>query len=90
MAAATVAALEDRGLDVVEVGLEGDGRVAVARAPGDFLQLGDTWAIAQVPGARAGAPDRVLVFRGTNGAPARYADALSATRPATLLAPSGG
>lgn len=90
VAAATVAALEDRGLDVVEVGLEGDGTVAVARAPGDFLQLGDTWAIARVPGARAGAPDRVLVFRGTNGAPARYADALSATRPATLLAPRGG
>lgn len=90
VAAATIAALEARGLDVVEVGLEGDGRAAIARAQGDFLQLGDTWAIAQVPGARAGAADRVLVFRGTNGAPARYADALSATRPATLLAPRGG
>jgi len=87
IAAATVAALQARGLDVVEVGLEGDGTAAIARANGDFLQLGDTWAIARVPGARAGAPDRVLVLRGTNGAPARYADALSATRPASLLAP---
>jgi serine/threonine-protein kinase len=87
IAAATVAALEGRGLDVVQVDLEGDGTAAIARAKGDFLQLGDTWAIAQVPGARAGAPDRVLVLRGTNGAPARYADALSESRPASLLAP---
>ena len=90
-AAAVAAAIADRlgarGLDVVEVGLEGDGTVAVARAAGDFLQLGDTWAIAQVPGAAKGDPDRVLVLRGTNGAPARYAEAVSAARPATLLAP---
>ena len=87
IASALVAQLQARGLTVNEVGLEGDGTVAVARAQADFLQLGDTWAIAQVPGARAGAPDRVLVFRGSNGAPARYAEAVSAARPATLLAP---
>jgi len=88
IAAATVAALEGRGLDVIEVDLKGGGTAAIARAKGDFLQLGDTWAIAQVPGAQAGSPDRVLVLRGTNAAPARYADAISASRPASLLAPS--
>ncbi len=82
-----IRALTARGLTVIAVGLDGDGAAVVARAPGDFLQQGDTWAITQVPGARAGEPGRVLVLRGTGGAPARYADALSAARPGTLRAP---
>ncbi len=87
VAAAISAALANSGLLVDELGLAGDGSVAIAHQVTDFLLRGDTWAIAQVPGARAGDPDRVLVIRGTNGTPARTAEELSEARPASLIAP---
>jgi len=43
--------------------------------------------VAQVPGSAASDPDRVLVVRGSGGVPARTVDALSAARPAQVIAP---
>lgn len=87
VAGAVTAALADSGLLVDRLDLAGDGSVALAHAVTDFLMRGDTWAVAQVPGARASDPDRVVVVRGTGGTPARVVDALSAARPASVVAP---
>jgi len=87
VATAIAAALADSGLLVDRLDLAGDGSVALARQVTDFLLRGDTWAVAQVPGATAADPDRVLVIRGTDGTPARTAEALSEARPASLLSP---
>jgi serine/threonine-protein kinase len=87
VARAVSAELADSGLLVDRLDLSGDGTMALAHAVTDFLMRGDTWAIAQVPGAAASDPDRVLVVRGTGGAPARVVEALSAARPASVLAP---
>jgi tRNA A-37 threonylcarbamoyl transferase component Bud32 len=87
VAAAISARLADSGLLVDRLDVSGDGSIALAHAVTDVLLRGDTWAIAQVPGARAADPDRVLVIRGTDGTPARTAEALSDARPASLLAP---
>jgi tRNA A-37 threonylcarbamoyl transferase component Bud32 len=87
LAAAVASALADRGLLVGTLGLDGDGSALVAREVTDFLLRGDTWAVAQVPGTEASDPDRVLVVRGSGGVPARTVDALSAARPAQVIAP---
>lgn len=85
--AAIASRLAGSGLLVDRLDLAGSGSAAIAHAVTDFLYRGDTWAIAQVPGARATDPDRVVVIRGTDGTPARTAQALSEARPASLLAP---
>lgn len=87
VAASIAAALGASGLEVGVVGLEGDGTIALAHHPGDLLRIGDTWAVAEVPGARPGDADRVVVAHGDDGMPARFANLLSATRPAEVIAP---
>lgn len=87
VAGAVAAGLADSGLLVDRLDVAGDGSMALAHSVTDFLMRGDTWAVAQVPGARASDPDRVLVVRGTGGTPARVVDALSAARPASVVAP---
>ncbi len=87
VASSVAAGLADSGLLVDRLDLAGGGTMALGHAVTDFLMRGDTWAVAQVPGARASDPDRVLVVRGTGGTPARVVDALSAARPAAVVAP---
>jgi hypothetical protein len=88
IAAATAASLAGQGQLVDRVDLAGGGSALVAHAVSDFLLRGDIWVVAEVPGTAAGDPDRVLVVRGRDGAPLRYADALSGARPAEVIAPA--
>ena len=87
IAAATVAALAGQGRATVRIDLAGGGSAIAAHAAGDFLLRGDVWVIAEVPGAASGDPARVLAVRGRDGSPVQYADALSAARPAEVIAP---
>jgi tRNA A-37 threonylcarbamoyl transferase component Bud32 len=87
IAAATASSLSGQGQLVDRVDLAGGGSALVAHAAADFLLRGDIWVLAEVPGAAPGDPDRVLVVRGRDGAPLRYADDLSGARPAEVIAP---
>ncbi len=88
IAAATAASLAGQGQLVDRVDLAGGGSALVSHAVTDFLLRGDIWVVAEVPGTAPGDPDRVLVVRGRDGAPLRYADALSGARPAQVIAPA--
>lgn len=87
VARAVAGDLAASGLRTTTVDLSSDGAALIAGATADFLHMGQVWVVAEVPSSAAGAADVVVVATGDNGAAVRWMDALSAARPAQVLAP---
>ena len=87
VARAVAGGLTASGLRTTTVDLNSDGTAVIAADPADFLRVGQSWVVAEVPSSTAGAADLVVVAKGDNGAAVRWIDALSAARPAQVLAP---
>jgi hypothetical protein len=87
VARAVAGDLAASGLRTTTVDLSSDGAALIAGGTADFLHMGQVWVVAEVPSSAAGAADVVVVATGDNGAAVRWMDALSAARPAQVLAP---